>query len=72
MVKSNTLSTPIRARYVRIRPWSWYGHISMRVEFYGCYIGKIELGVRPSSIYRAFPHVTSVMLVYQDDPVGRT
>ncbi|CAH3172634.1 unnamed protein product [Porites evermanni] len=42
-VKSNTLSTPIRARYVRIRPWSWYGHISMRVEFYGCYIDRCSM-----------------------------
>ncbi|XP_020631519.1 coagulation factor V-like [Orbicella faveolata] len=30
------LFPPIRARYVRIRPWGWYRHISMRVEFYGC------------------------------------
>ncbi|XP_066019015.1 uncharacterized protein [Pocillopora verrucosa] len=27
---------PIRARYIRIRPVSWYRHISMRVEIYGC------------------------------------
>ncbi|XP_027046414.1 uncharacterized protein LOC113674139 [Pocillopora damicornis] len=27
---------PIKARFVQVRPWGWYGHISMRVEFYGC------------------------------------
>lgn len=42
-VVTNTLSTPIRARYIRILPWSWYGHISMRAEFYGCYVGKFLL-----------------------------
>ena len=44
----------------------------MRVELYGCYIGKIELRLRPSSFYRAFSHVTSVMLVYQDNHVAQT
>ena len=31
-----TLSQPIRARYVRILPEAWHGHISMRMELYGC------------------------------------
>ncbi|XP_028411616.1 lactadherin-like [Dendronephthya gigantea] len=26
----------ISARLIRIHPTAWYGHISMRVEFYGC------------------------------------
>lgn len=26
----------IRARYMRFRPTGWHGHISMRVEVYGC------------------------------------
>ena len=30
------LSHAIRARYIRFRPTAWYGHISMRVEVYGC------------------------------------
>ncbi|EDO45375.1 predicted protein, partial [Nematostella vectensis] len=29
------LRPPIFARYVRIHPKSWFGHISMRVELYG-------------------------------------
>ena len=24
------------ARYIRFRPTAWHGHISMRVELYGC------------------------------------
>ena len=31
-----TLSQPKTARYVRILPEAWYGHISMRMELYGC------------------------------------
>ena len=30
------LSQAIRARYIRFRPTAWHGHISMRVEVYGC------------------------------------
>ena len=32
---------PIKARFIQVRPWGWYGHISMRVEFYGCTEGAI-------------------------------
>ena len=35
-VVSHELNPPIRARYVRFRPETWYGCISMRVELYGC------------------------------------
>lgn len=30
------LDRPIIARYLRIHPTAWYGHICMRVELYGC------------------------------------
>ena len=30
------LSHTVRARYIRFRPTAWHGHISMRVEVYGC------------------------------------
>lgn len=33
----------IRARYIRVLPYSWYGYISMRVEFYGCFIGEFHV-----------------------------
>ena len=32
----NELDPPITARFIRFQPVSWYGHISMRVELYGC------------------------------------
>ena len=30
------ISPPIQARYIRLRPTAWYGHISLRMELYGC------------------------------------
>ena len=30
------LNPPITARYIRFRPVAWHGHISMRMELYGC------------------------------------
>ncbi|XP_020605733.1 lactadherin-like [Orbicella faveolata] len=32
----NTLMEPIEARFIRLHPYAWYGHISMRMELYGC------------------------------------
>ena len=32
----NDLEAPIEARVIRINPVEWYGHISMRMELYGC------------------------------------
>ena len=40
-VVKNVLYKPIITRYIRIHPESWYGHISMRTEFYGCRKGKL-------------------------------
>ena len=37
------LNPPIRARYIRFLPQAWHGHISMRVELYGCRRGWILL-----------------------------
>ena len=31
---------PIVAQYVRVLPVTWYSHISLRVDFYGCIPGK--------------------------------
>lgn len=33
-VVTHQLDAPIQARYIRIHPWTWYGHISMRMEIY--------------------------------------
>ncbi|RMX51553.1 hypothetical protein pdam_00010331 [Pocillopora damicornis] len=32
----NKLISPIRARYIRLLPVTWYNHISLRMELYGC------------------------------------
>ena len=34
----NRLIQPIEARLIRIYPESWYHHMSMRMELYGCEI----------------------------------
>ncbi|XP_020611444.1 EGF-like repeat and discoidin I-like domain-containing protein 3 [Orbicella faveolata] len=39
-VVSHDLNPPIKARYIRFRPVAWHGHISMRVELYGCKVLK--------------------------------
>ena len=33
---SHKIIPPIKARFVRIHPRSWYSYIAMRVELYGC------------------------------------
>jgi len=35
VVKHN-LQTPIIARYIRLLPQAWQGHMSLRMELYGC------------------------------------
>ena len=32
----NKLISPITARYIRLLPVTWYNHISLRMELYGC------------------------------------
>ena len=39
-VVKNGLERPLITRYIRIHPESWYGHISMRTEFFGCRKGN--------------------------------
>ena len=40
----NTLMKPIEARFIRLHPYAWYGHISLRMELYGCSLkpGKVQ------------------------------
>ena len=33
----------IKAYTIRVHPWGWYRHISMRVEFYGCTEGEFDI-----------------------------
>jgi len=41
-VIGNVLEPPIIARYIRVLPQSWYGHMSMRLQFYGCTKGMCD------------------------------
>ncbi len=41
-VVHHEINPPITARYIRFRPVSWYTHIAMRVELYGCLIGTFR------------------------------
>lgn len=40
-IVSHELKPPIWARYIRFHPKTWYSHISMRVEVYGCKKGTL-------------------------------
>ena len=35
-IVSHELIPPIKARFIRFQPLVWHGHITMRVELYGC------------------------------------
>lgn len=35
-VVENVLNSPIVMKFIRFQPTAWHGHISMRVELYGC------------------------------------
>ena len=40
LVVMHQLRPSIKARYLRIYPKTWYSYISMRIELYGCRLGK--------------------------------
>ena len=42
-IVGHTLDEPIIARFLRVRPLSWYKHISMRMELYGCTSGLCKV-----------------------------
>ncbi|XP_020911456.1 uncharacterized protein LOC110249210 [Exaiptasia diaphana] len=44
-IKVNHLIYPIRCQYLRLHPYNWRSHISMRMEVYGCHIDKCKLPV---------------------------
>lgn len=51
-VVGHVLEPPVTARYIRLMVMSWYSHISMRLEFYGCTKGN-----RIISIQTVFQHL---------------
>lgn len=40
-IVENAFDSALVARYVRLYPQTWYGHMSMRWEVYGCEIGDV-------------------------------
>ncbi|XP_068677063.1 uncharacterized protein [Montipora foliosa] len=46
----NRLHPPVTARYIRLMPVKWYGHISMRMELYGCPGCASALGMETKEI----------------------
>ncbi|XP_078346809.1 EGF-like repeat and discoidin I-like domain-containing protein 3 [Oculina patagonica] len=59
----NKLQNPIITRYIRINPISYYGWISLRADFYGCYPGcknplGMESGLIPNSAITASSELT--------------
>jgi len=52
-ITTNRLFKPLRTPYIRIHPKAWHSYIAMRVELYGCRLGKIcnqPLGIRSGRI----------------------
>ncbi|XP_022799212.1 discoidin-1 subunit B/C-like isoform X1 [Stylophora pistillata] len=39
-VAYHKLNLPMRVRYIRVIPWTWHNHITMRMELYGCPVSK--------------------------------
>ena len=58
-VVSHVLPKPIIARYIRIHPKAWHGHVSMRVGLYGCTKGMW--------FYCTFMMLFSIVPVYSCD-----
>lgn len=55
-IVSHVLRPGIRARYIKIKPYTWFGHISMRFEVYGQRrAGKYRPVVRPTKRPRPGP-----------------
>ncbi|XP_027037220.1 uncharacterized protein LOC113665691 [Pocillopora damicornis] len=46
----NKLISPITARYIRLLPVTWYNHISLRMELYGCRGCSSPLGMESQVI----------------------
>lgn len=36
VVYHTLISLPSKIRYIRVVPWTWHNHITMRMELYGC------------------------------------
>ncbi|XP_022799083.1 lactadherin-like [Stylophora pistillata] len=54
-VVSHVLNPPITARYIRLHPVTWHNHISIRVDFYGCFPAHI-LVISETKIDSSYPN----------------
>ncbi|WAQ95470.1 HMCT-like protein [Mya arenaria] len=60
---TNRFSTPLEAKCIRINPLSWYIHISMRFDLFGCpdkCVRQHLLSTVPDSQFSASSHLPSV------------
>ncbi|PFX24322.1 EGF-like repeat and discoidin I-like domain-containing protein 3 [Stylophora pistillata] len=49
-VVNHKLTFPMKVRYIRVIPWTWPNHISMRMELYGYSVCSLSLGMESRAI----------------------
>ena len=59
----HNLSSPIRARYIRLRPSSWIGGVSMRVELYGC-VGEVKFWIAEKNSWVVQQMICNSLIFY--------
>ena len=59
---------PFLARFVKLHPYSWHGHISIRVELYGSLIDKFQFVCLMHQIFTSFEH-RKICLSIADSPL---
>ncbi|XP_067018848.1 EGF-like repeat and discoidin I-like domain-containing protein 3 [Acropora muricata] len=70
-VKTNSLIPPIKARYIRLAPTAWNGHISARIELYGCLEDMTALGMESGAINDSRISASSSFDIYHGPPRAR-
>lgn len=70
-VKTNSLIPPIKARYIRLAPTAWNGHISARIELYGCLEDMTALGMESGAINDSRISASSSYDIYHGPPRAR-
>lgn len=68
-VVTHSLKNPIITRYLRVKPKTWYGYISLRAEFYGCRQGGFQyptwLKVCQNFVAFLFPWINSYRVAFK-------
>ncbi|CAB3993826.1 Hypothetical predicted protein [Paramuricea clavata] len=75
-IVTNCFFPAITARYIRIQPITWYGHISMRFEVYGCYTGpcksrEVAFGMQNGRIQDSLITASSIYWAARSTKQGR-